>query len=309
MPVIIHAGTKQKIAIIDISSNMEDSYSRVVRNKIEVSIYSSSKYELVERNEIQVIIKEHGLLGSNFAKTGNAIKAGKFLSANFVITGSITFLDEYILNIKIIDVSKGNVLFVGSKNFTDKNDYIKYTLILIDEMKTAIEKPEEKEIEKKPVVKSRTFNLILSAGPSIPIFTWDSLAKVGYNIKFQAYIEWLNIPCITAGLSIGYVSNELKDIPGSAYGIPIMVSIGYSFRIKEILSIIPQFQAGANYSILQINDIKYQSFEPMIAPGLIISFNLSKNFRIVVSTDWSFIFETTGAVQNININAGIGVSI
>jgi hypothetical protein len=88
-----------------------------------------------------------------------------------------------------------------------------------------------------------------------------------------------------------------------------MASIGYLFRIKEIVSIIPQFQAGVNYSILQISDKTWQAFEPIIAPGLIISVNLSKNFFLLISADWSFIFETGGTIQNLNINAGLGVRI
>ncbi len=310
LPVIIHAKIKPKIALLEISVNSaEIMYAKVVRNKIEFSLYSSGKYEFLERDSIQLIIKERGLTGSNFENTNNAIKAGKFLSSDFVIVGSISFLENYILSIRLIDVNRGTILYVGAKTYTDKNDYIKYALILTEEMKTAIEKNEEEQAAKESQGKTYSFNLLLSAGPSVPIFEWGRLSKVGFNIKLGSYMEWKNMPCITAGLSVGYVSSELKEISGIAHGIPIMASIGYSFRIKEILSIIPQFQAGLNYSILQTNAITWQSFEPIIAPGLIISFNLSKNFRLLVSADWSFIFETTGAVHNININAGVGVSI
>jgi hypothetical protein len=316
-PVIIQAKTKPRIAIFDISVNStvneqnlttEDISSKVVRNKIEVSLFSTGKYELLERDSIQLILKERDLIGSNFENTNNAVKAGKYLYADFVIAGSLTYIDNYILNIRIINVSRGTILFVGSKNYTDKNDYLKYALILTEEMKAAIEKNEEAP-EKKKHEKSYLFNLLLSGGVAVPLFEWDSLSKTGFNIKLQAYFEWKNIPCFTAGLSIGYVYNELKDLSGLAHGIPILAGLGYSFRIKQIISIVPQFQAGINYSILQIGDKTWQAFEPIIAPGLIISVNLSKNFFLLVSADWSFIFETGGTIQNLNINAGFGFTM
>ena len=310
LPVIIQAKTKPRIAIFDISvNNMEDTSSRVVRNKIEVSLFSTGKYELLERNSIQIILKERDLIGSNFENTNDAIKAGKYLYADFVIAGSLTFIDNYILNIRIINVSRGTIFYIGSKTFTDKNDFIKYALILTEEMKTAIQKNEEETAVKKKEGNPVTFNLLLSGGASVPLFEWDSLSKTGFNIKLQAYFEWKAIPCFTAGLSIGYLYNGLKDNSGLAHGIPILAGIGYSFRIKEILSIVPQFQAGINYSILQMNDKTWQAFEPIIAPGLIISVNLSKKFFLLVSADWSFIFETGGTIQTFNINAGLGISI
>ncbi len=309
-PGFIYAKAKPRIAILEISANStEETYSKVVRNKIEFSLYSSGKYELLERNSIQLIMKERGLMGSNFENTNYAVKAGKYLYADFVIVGSISFIDNYTLTIRIIDVTRGNILYVGAKTYTEKNDYIKYTIMLTEEMKSAIEKSEEEPLVKGKKEKDFTFNLLLSGGASVPLFEWGSLSKVGYNIKLQGFIEWKNIPSITAGLSVGYVSSELQEISGLAHGIPIMAGIGYSFRIKEILSIIPQFQAGFNYSILQTYNKTWQAFEPIIAPGFLISFSLSKNFYILVSADWSFIFETSGTIQNLNINAGICVKI
>jgi hypothetical protein len=328
IPVIIHAKSRPKIAVMEITADTvsdkqnyttdgergrttDNAYAKLIRNKIELSLYSSGNYELLERNSIQIIMKEHGLMGAAYENTDFAIKAGQYLSADFVIVGSISNLEGYTLSIKIVNIKKGNILFIGAKTYTDKNDYIKYTLILTEEIKTAIEKHDkDDEISfKKKEDRAVLFNILLSGGVSLPLFTWESISKTGYNIKLQSYIELKNKPAITAGLSIGYLSNELKDASGIAHGIPVMVNIGYSFHIKEILAIVPQFQVGINYSILQMNEKTWQSVEPVIAPGLIISLNLSKNIYVLISADWSFIFETTGTVQSININAGLGFNI
>lgn len=84
-----------------------------------ILMLSYNHYEVVERNLIKTVMKEKELKMSGIT-TEEAIKIGKLLNADVVLVGAVLFYgtEKYFgsvgLTARIVDVSSGKILWVGS---------------------------------------------------------------------------------------------------------------------------------------------------------------------------------------------------
>ena len=102
-----------RLAIIDLDNAASlFNEARAINQIISDEFFDTRCYTLIERNQIQKIIKEH-----SFQRTGmteDAVAIGKMLSVDYVLIGSLDKLGErYILSMRMIDIKLNRV--VGSE--------------------------------------------------------------------------------------------------------------------------------------------------------------------------------------------------
>ena len=110
----LFAGTgKMRIAIMDFNPkgiSGKDAYtvSEVIRN----GMINSREYIVVEREQMNRVLHEQGFQMTGCTDNFCAVEAGKLLSANKILVGSISQLsDKIIITGRIVDVEKGTAEF------------------------------------------------------------------------------------------------------------------------------------------------------------------------------------------------------
>jgi hypothetical protein len=104
------SGTPRRIAILDIRSDGCDaSLARFASERLSEKVYGTGKFTLVEREQMEVILKEQGFQQSGCTEVECAVKVGKLLSVDKMILGSLGCVDGYNLSVRMIDVESGVV--------------------------------------------------------------------------------------------------------------------------------------------------------------------------------------------------------
>lgn len=82
-PAEINMSQYSQIAISDIKGNMGQSFADGLKNRL----IESHRFKVVDRNRMNLIMKELKLSQSDLSDSGNAIKLGKLMSASALIAG------------------------------------------------------------------------------------------------------------------------------------------------------------------------------------------------------------------------------
>jgi TolB-like protein len=97
------------------SGDANETTANAITSFVENAFVKNSNFKITGRNQIQKIIEEQNL--QNTGLTENAVKIGKIISCQLVITGEIIKLDnQFTLIINIINVETGQILKSDKKS-------------------------------------------------------------------------------------------------------------------------------------------------------------------------------------------------
>jgi len=119
-PKIIMTSERIKIGILEFRSlNKEaknDELGKVVSEMLTTSFVNSDAFKIIEREQLQKIVKEFELSQSGIIDTSDAKKIGKIAGATAIVTGSVVKMGDHIrLDARIIDVESG-IILTAEKN-------------------------------------------------------------------------------------------------------------------------------------------------------------------------------------------------
>ena len=107
----------QKIAIIefaDLEGNVTQ-LGRFIAEELITRIFTSGKFEVIERNLLQKVLEEQQLGMTGYIDQETAISLGRILGVDAIITGSITDLGSNVkINARLISTETGSVFAVAS---------------------------------------------------------------------------------------------------------------------------------------------------------------------------------------------------
>ena len=114
-PKIIIAGEKVKIGILEFQPLNEearkDNLGKIFTEVLTTSFFKSEAFKIIEREQLQKILKELELTQSGIIDTSNAKQIGKMVGANAIVIGSVTKIgNDMRLDARIIDVESGFIL-------------------------------------------------------------------------------------------------------------------------------------------------------------------------------------------------------
>jgi len=114
-PKIIIKGEKVRIGIIEFQSLNEeakkDNLGKIVSEMLTTSFVNSESFKIIEREQLQKVIKEFQLSQSGIIDTSYAKQIGKIAGADAIVTGSVTKIgNDLRLDARIIDVESGIIL-------------------------------------------------------------------------------------------------------------------------------------------------------------------------------------------------------
>ncbi len=100
------------IAIVDLEAQggITASESQVLTSKLSTELVKSDSVTVVERNEMNTILKEQGFQQTGCTSNECAVEIGQLLGVSHMVTGSIGKIDDnYYLNLRRINVESGKI--------------------------------------------------------------------------------------------------------------------------------------------------------------------------------------------------------
>lgn len=131
---------KLRLAIIDLQAK---GVSRVVgvavTDLIRSDMVDTGRFTIVERSQMDAILKEQGLQQTGCTDSSCAVQMGKMLSASKVLIGEINQLgQDFIITVRIVDVEKGVADFSTSEKAKDLNSIDQSVKVLVDKLTVRI---------------------------------------------------------------------------------------------------------------------------------------------------------------------------
>lgn len=299
------APPKKRIAVLGFTANnVDESLARIVRNNIELSLFESKKFEVLEHDRIDFILKERkSILECSDEECGSVL--GEMLSAQFVILGSVTKLDKFIVQIKVIDASRKQLIII-EKTETDSEADLRNTAVDLSGIIA-------EEIEN---IGRKTNPLFFSAGflYVMPLEYLKGRFDPGFGIGLSGGIEDILFNRTLLGIDIQYLYfNGKSGITHHAYMLPVTLFTGYRLPVWKF-SFLPCISAGGSYNSIyyypSVDSIDYSAqseFEFIVKGGIKVEYNLTGAFHIDISSDYCMIFEREGEIEFVTCGLGAGM--
>ncbi|MDD5222738.1 MAG: CsgG/HfaB family protein [bacterium] len=117
------AQEKKSIAVLDFESPVEKQYfdmGKSASDYLTAQLAEIGSYRVIERSKLEKILKEHELGMLGVVDPDKVKQMGKFLSADYILMGNITFLgDSFSINGRMVDVETGEIVGAKSSVFKD----------------------------------------------------------------------------------------------------------------------------------------------------------------------------------------------
>lgn len=151
---------RKKIAILNFKAyNTSQTYADGVRDILEVNLYKTGVFHILEREQIDVILREHEIRDKWCEDQGCAVEIGKLLSTDKVVVGSLSGMGDFSITIKLVDIKNGDVEYADTETARGEKKIPAATQILADRFAKEIKKqympaevpPEKKAAEEKGI--------------------------------------------------------------------------------------------------------------------------------------------------------------
>ncbi len=111
MSLFLCAKEKNVLAVLDLKGEgISISEARIITGFLQEAMFKTKKYELIERTQVEQILKEFEYQQSGICDIKCAVNIGKQLAANKVLIGTVGKLGTlYTIQVKILDIELGKI--------------------------------------------------------------------------------------------------------------------------------------------------------------------------------------------------------
>ncbi len=302
-----YSNGKTRIAILDFTSeNTETTYAKAVRNIFEVSLYKTDIFDILERNQMETILKEQGFQMSGCIDTSCAIKIGKILSADMVIIGTLNKLGKFTITIKFVNVGQGRIKLADSETADAEDDIRNAVKILSKRMADNYSMKSGdtniSSIKTNGIKNQERINLIIYGAYLLPRNKFSELVDAGKGVTAEFIFENIFTNNFLFGLGIGLWSFPgAKDNIDYCTIIPAYLNFGYRFPVFNEFQLVPKICGGIGYNSMKwdknntsADNYKFEKenmIEPLAKAGLNLIYNFHEDFSLEIGMDYCFIFE------------------
>jgi TolB-like protein len=103
---------KISLAVSDLTAQgVKESDAAVISEQLRAELMKSPRIQLIERNQMQEILKEQGFQQSGCTSDACAVEIGQLLGVKNMVVGSVGAAGSYtVLSVRVVDVSTGTVV-------------------------------------------------------------------------------------------------------------------------------------------------------------------------------------------------------
>ncbi len=111
------AQEKMRIAVLDLTADgVPSRTARTVSDMLRSDLVNAGKFIVIERTQMEAILKEQGFQQSGCTDQECAVQIGKVMSARKMLIGTVSLLGTaFILNVRIVDVENAVVEFAAKE--------------------------------------------------------------------------------------------------------------------------------------------------------------------------------------------------
>lgn len=109
------SGKTKNIAILNLGANgISRPEVNALTNRLGIEMFNTGRFSILERSQMEEILKEQGFQQSGCTSSECALEAGQLLNVEQMVTGSISKVGEiYSVEVRLIDVESGKIVAVG----------------------------------------------------------------------------------------------------------------------------------------------------------------------------------------------------
>lgn len=126
------------IAVNDLDvAGVEKSTASIISDRVRSELFNTGKFTVIERNQMEEILKEQGFQQSGCTNNDCAVEIGQLLGVNYMFAGKIGKIGKtYTLSLRMIDVQTGKILTTSNTDCKCEIDDVlsKSTKILAEEI-------------------------------------------------------------------------------------------------------------------------------------------------------------------------------
>ncbi len=297
---------KINIAVLDLKpNNISNDTANIVRNRIEFSLFSKRKFNLLERSRIDIIRNERNLSGRDSGSAGYAYEAGKLLPADYVVTGDITLKDSVYVNIVLVNAFNGDILFSYNKKYVSDEELIADTENIASGISNEILYSREFDHFKDNNSEHSPFFINLGAGYTPYTGKLKDSSDNGFMFAVNTGVRDVFFGSLRLGIHAAYAHLYGKDDINYITLAPFQFTIAYEFQPVRKFFIIP----GSGFGTTLVSVEKDQSVKRAYETSGLLFINMKYHFKsdlaLVLFYNHYFIFECGGNIDLNNIGGGI----
>ncbi|MCP4760400.1 MAG: hypothetical protein GY870_01380 [archaeon] len=132
---------KLRIAVMNFeSSGVTELLSQTVSELIRIEMINCGKYNIIERDQLNKILKEQNIQQSGCTDVTCAVKVGKILSARKILIGTVMKIgDKIVITARIVDVQSGIGEFSAKQVAATEKELDQAVIILTKKLSQKIE--------------------------------------------------------------------------------------------------------------------------------------------------------------------------
>jgi hypothetical protein len=303
----VFAVNRETAAVFTFDSyNCPKRLATITTDMVSAKVFETKIYTLIERSQIDMVLKELELQQTGCTDASCAVEVGKMLSAGKIIMGSIHKIDTYTIVMKVVNVADNKVDANYKAEALSEGD---------------IEKAIDEIIEKlRYDFKTAMFlSLSVSGGYRMPLGDFGKICGGGYGISVNVNLNNFLVRSGILSFSTGFSYFGGKDEAiNSIMSIPAVFYFGYSINASRSIKLIPYLGAGYLINMMnydqdnydELGEYKYSNkiyYEPAASVKMDIDIAVSPNFHLYLSPYYTYFYDGDMAGQI--INADIGVKI
>ena len=117
---------KDIIAILDLEQiGLSDQEATILTQRLTTKLISLDRYQVVERNNMDKILKEQKFQNSGCTDSECAVEIGQLLNSDYIVMGSVNkFGSMYSIDARLIDVGQGKGIISAEYSTENSIDYL-----------------------------------------------------------------------------------------------------------------------------------------------------------------------------------------
>lgn len=235
---------KMSIAIMEFrANNTKEAFGKACMDILSEKLFASELFTLMEKNQMDRIARQNGFKEFNTADPEQVAKLGKKLNVDKMLAGSITYLDTYIIDVKILNAATGEIEFDVKKKISSINKLENS----LDDIALSIERHCQGYYEL-----SGNFDISVEALYLNPFGTFSDSVNPGTGVQGVLTVNSpaeipLDIQFVTGYYSFDPVYESMNYF----YMFPVFLSASYNFKLTRNLSFLPS--AGFGYIFSKVS--------------------------------------------------------
>lgn len=297
---------KISIAIMDFrANNTDETLGGACADMIAEKLFSSKLFVLMEKSQMDKIARRNGFYEFNSTDPLQIQKLGKILNVEKLLAGSITFLDTYIINVKVFDALTGEIDFTVEERISSVEK--------IDDAIAAIALAVERHYLGYYNL-SGDFDINAEFLYIIPFGPMGDAVDSGIGGHVFITLNTLFDLPVDLQVMTGYYSfNPACDEIESYSIVPLTINCAYTFSPARNIKFIPALGAGYIFTLLSAdtdgtglyNYSKKFHYNPAVTARAEFDIFLADRWYVTVTPQYTLFFVPGDLGQFVSFNLGL----